>query len=163
MTETDRMRAWAYLSRVLEAPSVELAALVARVGPEESAERIRRGEVGTELARRTEGRREFDCAAEDLEILHRRGGRLVAPDDDEWPLLAFTSFGGVSPRDKPQGRPPLALWVIGSMRLDEVAERAAAIVGTRASTAYGDHVAAELAVGLVERDVAVVSGGATVL
>ena len=45
-------------------------------------------------------------------------------------------------------------------RLDEVADRAAAIVGTRAATAYGEHVAADLAAGLAERDVAVVSGGA---
>src|SRR5690349_13014204 len=36
----------------------------------------------------------------------------------------------------------------------------AAIVGTRACTAYGEHVAAELAAGLAERDVAVVSGAA---
>ena len=36
----------------------------------------------------------------------------------------------------------------------------AALVGTRAATAYGEHVAGEFAVGLVERDVAVVSGGA---
>ena len=48
----------------------------------------------------------------------------------------------------------------GPARLDEVAERSAAIVGTRAATAYGEHVAADLAAGLVERDVAVVSGGA---
>ena len=41
-----------------------------------------------------------------------------------------------------------------------MAERAVAIVGTRASTAYGEHVAADLAAGLVERDVTVVSGGA---
>jgi DNA processing protein len=54
----------------------------------------------------------------------------------------------------------LALWVTGPARLDDVAERAAAIVGTRASTGYGEHVAAELAAGLAERDVAVVSGGA---
>ncbi len=46
------------------------------------------------------------------------------------------------------------------MRLDEAAERAAAIVGTRAATAYGEHVAAELAAGLADRDVTVVSGGA---
>ena len=157
---TARLRAWAYLSRVAESPCVELGALVGQVGPEEAAQRVRRGEVGDELARRTEGRRELDCAAEDLELLHRRGGRLVTPDDDEWPVLAFASFGGAPVRDKPQGRPPLALWVIGSLRLDEVADRAAAIVGTRAATAYGDHVAAELSAGLVERDVAVVSGGA---
>jgi DNA processing protein len=46
------------------------------------------------------------------------------------------------------------------VRLDRIAERSAAIVGTRAATAYGEHVAAELSAGLVERDVAVVSGGA---
>jgi DNA processing protein len=50
--------------------------------------------------------------------------------------------------------------VVGPARLDEVADRAAAIVGTRASTAYGEHVAADLAAGLAGRDVAVVSGGA---
>ena len=41
-----------------------------------------------------------------------------------------------------------------------MAQRAAAVVGTRAATAYGEHVAADLAAGLAERDVAVVSGGA---
>jgi DNA processing protein len=54
----------------------------------------------------------------------------------------------------------LVLWVLGSARLDQVADRAAAIVGTRAATAYGEHVAADLAAGLVGRDAAVVSGGA---
>ena len=52
------------------------------------------------------------------------------------------------------------LWALGPARLDEAAQRAAAVVGTRAATAYGEHVAADLAAGLVERDVAVVSGGA---
>ncbi|EUA90248.1 DNA recombination-mediator A family protein [Mycobacterium ulcerans str. Harvey] len=33
-------------------------------------------------------------------------------------------------------------------------------MGTRAATAYGEHMAADLAAGLVERDVAVISGGA---
>ena len=54
----------------------------------------------------------------------------------------------------------MALWVVGSARLDDMAQRAVAIVGTRACTAYGEHVAADLAAGLVERDVTVVSGGA---
>ncbi len=82
------------------------------------------------------------------------------PADDEWPLLAFTAFAGVDTKQRPEAHPPLALWVTGPARLDEVADRAAAIVGTRAATAYGEHVAAELAAGLAERDVAVVSGGA---
>ena len=160
MTERDVLAAWAYLSRVAEAPCAELAALVERAGPQAAADLVRRGEVSAELAHRTEARRDIDCAAEDVDILQRRGGRLVTPADDEWPAWAFTAFGGAPVRDTPQGRAPLALWVIGPARLDDIAERAAAIVGTRASTGYGEHVAAELAAGLVERDVAVVSGGA---
>lgn len=154
------IRAWAYLSRVAEVPCPGLAELVSRVGPVEAADRVRRGEVDQALAERTEARRELDCAAEDLELLDQRGGRLVTPADDEWPVLALTSFAGVPLRDKPEGRAPLALWVIGPLRLDLVHRRAAALVGTRASTAYGEHVAAELSAGLAERDVAIVSGGA---
>jgi DNA processing protein len=120
-------RAWAYLSRVVEPPCAELATLVARVGPVEAAERVRRGQVDENVARRTEARREIDRAVQDLELLARRGGRL---------------------------------WVLGPAMLDDVAQRAAAVVGTRAATSYGEHVAADLAVGLAERDVAVISGGA---
>jgi DNA processing protein len=153
------LRAWAYLSRVVEPPCAELAALVGRVGPVEAAERVRRGEVGDALAQRTEARREIDWAAEDLELLARRGARLITPGDDEWPTLAFAAFGGAAAA-KPQGRPPLVLWALGPVRLDETAQRAAAIVGTRAATSYGELVATDLADGLVEHDVAVISGGA---
>jgi DNA processing protein len=148
-------RAWAYLSRVAEPPCAELAALVDAVGPVEAADRIRRGQVDDALAQHTESRRTIDCAADDLELLARRGGRLITPDDDEWPVLAFAAFDGAD-----KCRPPLVLWALGPARLDETAQRAAAVVGTRAATAYGEHVAADLAAGLVERDVAVVSGGA---
>jgi DNA processing protein len=159
MTE-DARRALAYLSRVAEPPCPELTTLVSRVGSVEAAERVKSGTVDTDVARRTEARRELDVAAEDLELLDRRGGRLVTKADDEWPLLAFTSFAGVDRRLRPQAHPPLALWVVGEARLDDMAGRAVAIVGTRACTAYGEHVAADLAAGLVEREVTVVSGGA---
>jgi DNA processing protein len=152
--------ALAYLSRVAEPPCPELNVLVGEVGPVEAAERVKAGDVAGDLARRTEARREIDCAADDLTLLERRGGRLVTPGDDEWPLLAFAAFAGVDHRTRPQAHPPLALWSVGSVRLDDMAARAAAIVGTRACTAYGEHVAADLAAGLVERDVSVVSGGA---
>ncbi len=152
--------ALAYLSRVAEPPCPDLAELVYRVGPVRAAALVKSGDVGDELARRTEARRDIDCAAEDLELLARRGGRLITADDDEWPLLSFTGFAHVDHQQRPQAHPPLALWVIGQARLDDVAQRAVAIVGTRASTAYGEHVAADLTAGLVERDVAVVSGGA---
>jgi DNA processing protein len=156
----DIARAWAYLSRVAEPPCPDLVALVANLGPVEAADRVMRGKLGEQLAHDTEARRRIDCAAKDLELLSRLGGRLVTADDDEWPLLAFTAFGGVDARQRPQCQPPMVLWAVGPGRLDEVADRAAAIVGTRASTGYGEHVAADLAAGLAGRDVAVVSGGA---
>lgn len=152
--------AWAYLSRVAEAPCADLAELVGEVGPVEAAERVGRGAVGPELARRTQARREVDCAAEDVELLKKRGGRLVTRDHDEWPTLAFAAFGGAPVRDKPEGRAPLALWVVGPLRVDEATQRAAAIVGTRACTAYGEHVAADLSCALAEDDFTIVSGGA---
>src|SRR6201985_1262527 len=153
------LRAWAYLSRVVEPPCAELAALVDRVGPVDAAERVRRAQVCDSVAHRTEARREIDRAADDLEWLARRGCRLITPDDDEWPILAFAAFGGDAVAAKPQGRLPLVLWAMGAARLDETAHRAAAVVGTRASTSYGEQVAADLAAGLAEQDVAVVSGG----
>ncbi|MEB3022352.1 DNA-processing protein DprA [[Mycobacterium] crassicus] len=160
MSTDAAMRAWAYLSRVAEPPRDDLAALVGRVGPVEAAERIRCGAVDADLARHTEARREIDLAVKDLELLARRGGRLVTSDNDEWPALAFAAFGGTTAAAKPDCRPPMVLWALGPVRLDEAAERATAIVGTRAATAYGELVAADLAAGLAERDVAVVSGGA---
>jgi DNA processing protein len=156
----EALLALAYLARVAEPPCPELAHLVSRVGAVEAADRVKSGAVDADLARRTEARREIDSAADDLDVLARRGGRLITADDAEWPLLSFTAFGGVDHRLRPQADPPLALWVVGPARLDDMAGRAVAIVGTRASTAYGEHVAADLAAGLVERDVTVVSGGA---
>lgn len=157
---TNELRSWAYLSRVVEPPSGELAALVSRVGPIEAADRIKRGDVEGPLAQLTEARREVDCAVDDLDVLARLGGRLVTAEDAEWPVLAFRSFAGDEVRKRPSGRTPLVLWIVGEGSLVDVAERACSIVGTRASTSYGEHVAADLAVGVAERDVAVVSGGA---
>lgn len=152
------LRAWAYLSRVAEPPCADLTALVRRVGPVEAADRVRRGLVNDAVARRTHARREIDCAKGDLEVIARRNGRLITPGDDEWPLLAFAAFDGAGA--KLRGGAPMALWAQGPIRLDEVAHRAVAVVGTRASTAYGEQVAGDLASGLAEREVAVVSGAA---
>lgn len=162
MDEVTR-RAWAFLSRVAEPPNPTLAELVTAVGAVDAAERIRRREVGGQLQRATEARFELNCAEKDLDVLDRMGGRLVTAGDEEWPHLAFAPFRGVDVKRRPQAHPPLVLWAVGPVRLRGVAERAASIVGTRAATAYGEHVAADLAAGLVDRDVAVVSGGAYVL
>jgi DNA processing protein len=160
MTDDTVRRAWAYLSRVAESPCPALATFVAYYGPVEAATRIKAGMAPKEFQSKTAARCEIDTAAEDLEMLDRRGGRLITPDDAEWPHLAFAVFGAAAVQKKESGRAPLVLWAMGPARLDVVAGRAAAIVGTRACTAYGEHVATDLAAGLAERDAAVVSGGA---
>lgn len=91
MNDADR-RAWAYLSRVAEPPCAELAVLVAKVGAVEAAERVRSGAVGADLSKLTEARREIDCVADDLNVLDRLGGRLLTPDCEDWPLLAFAGL-----------------------------------------------------------------------
>ena len=158
--EEKTRRAWAYLSRVAEPPNALLADLVADVGAVEAAERIRRRKVTDGLKRATEARFEIDSAEKDLAILERMGGRLITADDAEWPYLSFRSFDGADRKIFPNAYAPLLLWVVGPSRMSDFTQRAASIVGTRAATAYGEHVAADLAAGLAERDVAVVSGGA---
>ncbi|ORB47391.1 DNA protecting protein DprA [Mycobacteroides saopaulense] len=151
---------WAYLSRVTEAPSAEIAAMVSVFGPQETAERVRRLDVPDRVRTIVRARHDVDRGREDLEILSRLGGRLVTPEDTEWPQWQFQAFASVDTNRMPTGRSPLVLWVVGEHSLSEVTSRAAALVGTRACTGYGEHVAAELATGLVTRDVAVVSGAA---
>lgn len=158
--DTAERRAWAYLARVCEPPNPYLAQLVRVEGPVEAAQRVRARAVGEQLARATEARCEIDSAQEDLDVLDRLGGRLLTPEDDEWPGLALASFTRPALADRQWGHPPLVLWAVGPSNLSDVAARSAALVGTRAASAYGEHVTAEFAAGLVERDVAVVSGGA---
>jgi DNA processing protein len=78
------------------------------------------------------------------------GARLVAPDGPEWP----TCLDDLGPRR------PLVLWVVGDGDLSLLCHRAVAVVGARACTSYGEHVAAELGAGLGERGWTVVSGAA---
>lgn len=86
----------------------------------------------------------------DLEALARVGGRFLIPGDDEWPAsLAVLAE-----------RSPIGLWVAGPAVLTDLGRQSVAMVGSRAATAYGEHVAADLAYGLASRDWAVVSGGA---
>jgi len=136
----DELLAWAYLSRVVEPPCPELAALVGEVGAVAAAHLVKGGAVEGKLLSRTEARRDVDCAAEDVAILKRLGGRLIVPGDDDWPQLSFTRFANVDRQKRPEGHPPLVLWAVGPERLADVAERSCALVGTRASTGYGNSV-----------------------
>lgn len=79
------------------------------------------------------------------------GVRFVAPGDPEWPGRLDTL---------PGGRDCYGLWVRGHGDLRHLCLRSVAIVGARAASPYGEHVASELAYGLAERSFSVVSGGA---
>lgn len=74
--------------------------------------------------------------------------RLIVPGDPHWPE------GFVALTDKQ----PVLLWARGDLSL--LRRRSIAVVGARAATGYGEHVAMELAAGLAARDAVVVSGGA---
>lgn len=78
--------------------------------------------------------------------LERAGGVLVVPGDPQWP-------GGL---DDLGDTAPFALWCRGALP----AGTCVAVVGSRASTTYGERVAFDLAEGASSRGVAVVSGGA---
>ena len=80
-----------------------------------------------------------------------RGGiRLVCPEDAEWPG-ALDQLGPAR---------PYALWLRGNTDLRLACTRSVSVVGSRAATSYGAHVAGEIAADLGERGWAVVSGGA---
>lgn len=155
----ERRLAWAYLSTVAQGASRSLSAAVDARGVVEVAASIRSGSTRDELSARYSVRAHLDTAARDLERLGRAGGRLVTPDDDEWPAWQMLGFGTLDTATDAEG-PPLALWVWGSRRLDELAERAIGVVGTRAASGYGEHVTAEIAGDLAADGWTVVSGAA---
>ncbi len=95
----------------------------------------------------------------DRQRLADSGARVVCPGDEEWPD-GLTWEPGVMQGDVKQMAPPWALFVRGPHDLGAVARRSVAVVGARAATAYGAHVATELACSLSEAGLAVVSGGA---
>jgi DNA processing protein len=92
-----------------------------------------------------------------LERAARRGIRFVIPGDDEWPAsLDDLAGAGVL---HARGEVPVGLWVRGPYRLDRLGT-AVAVVGSRSSTQYGDHVAGEIAAVLGTAGRPVVSGAA---
>jgi DNA processing protein len=61
--------------------------------------------------------------------------------------------------DDPGDTRPLLLWARGSADLRLSRVDSVSIVGSRAATGYGSHVAIEMAASPAERGIAVVSGG----
>ncbi|ASW54020.1 DNA-processing protein DprA [Plantactinospora sp. KBS50] len=143
--------------------------LVRRHGPLAALERLLAGEVADPALRASVAARlaagDPRAAAEAAaEHTVRLGARLVTPEDPDWPprLADLERLWG-RPAQRRVDRelaPPLCLWLRGGWPLHDVLDRSVAVVGSRAATPYGSHVAAEIGCGLAERGWTVVSGGA---
>lgn len=132
-------------------PAIAARLLLDNVSPGTLVD-VTRGEVDIKAAvralERWAPRRRWDDVVRCLEGAARCRAALIVPGDDEWPpgfdaLLEST---------------PVLLWAKGDRSL--LRRAGVALVGARAATGYGEHVAMELAASLSARDVVIVSGGA---
>lgn len=85
-----------------------------------------------------------------LEEVDALGGTVLVPGRPGWPRR-LDDLGHAA---------PMLLWVRGERDLGGLLRRSVAVVGARAATAYGQHVAGQLGRGLAAGGVTVVSGGA---
>ncbi len=158
------------LARVTLASLVEpghsgLGRLVRATGPVGALDRVLAGDAPADLVdaarARLAGRPHPDVAAHAIEVAERLGARLVTPEDADWPIqvedLARISRPSGEDRDLD---PPLVMWVRGGAGSLGLLDRSVALVGARAATAYGMHLATELGYGLADQGWTVVSGGA---
>ncbi|GIH90229.1 DNA-processing protein DprA [Planobispora siamensis] len=171
------------LMRLAEPGDAVMGRLVAAHGPEGALAQIRAGRLDAGFARWFAGTRRRGAAGtagdetaldddaavkldrilaswtarletadpdRDLADGERIGARLIVPGDPEWPTQ-LDDLGDSRPH---------ALWLHGEANLRFSCVRSVAIVGSRAVTPYGTHVATEFGAGLSERGYGVVSGGA---
>lgn len=88
----------------------------------------------------------FEC----LRSARQAGASLLLPHDQAWP----EALGDLGDHG------PVCLWVRGDASVLSRLSPSVAIVGARAATAYGEHVAMELSAELCGRGVSIVSGAA---
>ncbi|MFE3829280.1 DNA-processing protein DprA [Streptomyces sp. NPDC059092] len=112
-----------------------------------------RGQLAGATERRLDGYRARAARAvpeRDLSAITAVGGRFVCPGDAEWP----SQLDDLGPAR------PIGLWIRGRPDLRIWSLRSVAVVGARACTPYGAHMAASLSSGLAERGWVVTSGAA---
>src|SRR5689334_3997820 len=123
-----RARAW--LSRIAEPGTIDFWRYVECVGPVDAVRRLRAGSAPERIRAIVGARADQDESLTDLARAERIGARLVIPEDDEWPALPLhaltvaTSNEPTDPRIQPDRTlapvPPVALWVRGPARLDQL-------------------------------------------
>lgn len=139
--------------RSLGAPRA-LQALIDQSGADEWAALLSSEEVSEDAAThaldRWKPRVDSRAMVRVLTQAQRVGARLLGPASPSWPQ-GLNDLGDHA---------PVALWVRGSDAALAATERSIALVGARAATGYGEHVAMDASAGLVDRNFAVVSGAA---
>ncbi|MEU1969670.1 DNA-processing protein DprA [Micromonospora sediminicola] len=151
-TYSDERIARATLGWLCEPGDRRLRKLLAEHGPLETFDML--SVAGVPFAPRTEIRhlppsRLWGEAAGAVDQAQRSGGRVVIPTDPDWPRGLRDLDGGE----------PVCLWAHGPSPIPRQAA-AVTIVGSRASSTYGNHVAADLATQLAGHHWTVVSSGA---
>lgn len=152
--ESDDRRARVAWSRVLEHrrervsdARPQLLEEVLRLGHVEAWHRL----VDGDLPRCASARGRVPAVDVDAELdrVSRVGARVVVPEDADWPgTLSDTEIA------------PHLLHVRGDACLSDLARRSVAVVGSRASSGYGEAIARELGAGLATRGWTVTSGAA---
>ncbi|MFC9957742.1 DNA-processing protein DprA [Streptomyces nigra] len=145
-----------FLNRVLEPGDETAGRWVREYGPATVVRRLRDDTepplpgVGPKRWEGLRARAERADPARDLALARDAGMRFLSPGDPEWPRQ-LDDLGDAR---------PLGLWVRGPADLRMWALRSVAVVGARACTEYGAHMAATVAGSLAEQGWVVVSGGA---
>lgn len=148
VSEQERI-ARATLSRLAEPGDAELGRAVREHGPAATLRRIRDGRLRAREASRWQARLPFADGQRELTASEELGLRQVCPGEPEWPTQL----------DDLADEQPHLLWVKGA-DLRFACLRSVTVVGARAATSYGAHVAGEVAALLAERGWSVLSGGA---
>lgn len=129
------------------------AARIAELIEERAAGNVDRDALVDTLARglaRWRPRLESQTVLQDLHHARLTGCRLLLPEDALWP-------GGL---DDLGAHAPQALWCRGRDAALRALAGSLSLVGARAATPYGEGLALDIATGLAERGIAVVSGAA---
>lgn len=130
-----------------------IAAAVQEFGAEEAWDRL----INRDTPSPTAARAHAIEPEQILEDASRANARFIIPGDPEWPTQ-LADLTGIAPINEKTGI-PLGLWITGHGDLAELAATAVTITGSRACTAYGEFVAAEVGLDLSAAGHTIVAGG----